>query len=106
MRGMNVAEWSALIGQPVGCTIHLIDTGIDTGDVLLFTPVDVREATSVDHLRQLVDRQQIASLGEVVRWVFEHGELPPRRTQTADEGRQYFAMHTEIRDRFDAALER
>jgi folate-dependent phosphoribosylglycinamide formyltransferase PurN len=104
MRGMNVAEWSVATGEPVGCTVHLIDPGIDTGDILMFTPVDAAPAASVDHLRQLVDRAQIGALGDVVRWCLAAGTLPPRRGQTPAEGRQYFAMHDELRARLDQHL--
>ena len=34
-RGMNVTEWSVLHGDPPGVTVHIVDPGIDTGDILL-----------------------------------------------------------------------
>lgn len=104
MRGMNVAEWSAFLGAPTGCTVHLIDPGIDTGDILLFQPVDVAGSPSIDAMRQRVDAAQIRSLGRVVEWVLQHGKLPPRRAQTAEEGRQYFAMHADLRAILEATL--
>src|SRR5436309_2693224 len=39
-RGMNVAEWAALEGGSVGCSVHFIDTGIDTGPILATRGVD------------------------------------------------------------------
>lgn len=98
MRGMNVAEWSVLCGAPVGCTVHLIDPGIDTGDIIVFQAVDPECANNIDQLRQAVDRAQIALLGEVVQWCMRAGELPPRRSQRPDEGRQFFAMHDDVRE--------
>ena len=97
MRGMNVAEWSVFLGAPVGCTVHLIDSGIDTGDILLFQAVDITGAASIDEMRQRVDLAQIDALGRVVRWIREHGTLPPAYSQRPDEGRQYFAMHEALR---------
>jgi methionyl-tRNA formyltransferase len=98
MRGMNVAEWSIMYGVPVGCSVHLIDPGIDTGDILLFRPVDITGAEHVDAMRHRVDRAQIEALGEVLRWTVQSGALPPRRAQRPDEGRQYFSMHDDVRD--------
>ena len=98
MRGMNVAEWSVLCGAPVGCTVHLIDSGIDTGDIIVFRAVDPKDATNIDELRQAVDRAQIALLGDVVHWCVRAGALPPRRSQRPDEGRQFFAMHDDVRE--------
>ena len=80
------------------CTVHLVDPGIDTGDILLFTPLDVSRASSIAGLRQIVDRAQIKALGQVVQRVVSTGLLPPRRVQTVPEGRQYFSMHEAIRE--------
>jgi methionyl-tRNA formyltransferase len=35
-RGMDVVEWPILHGEPdkVGLTVHVMDSGIDTGDIL------------------------------------------------------------------------
>jgi hypothetical protein len=95
-RGMNVTEWATLLGGPVGCTVHCIDPGIDTGDIICVSEVDVRGASSIPALRALVDERQVALLGDVVRYAMEHDELPPRHQQQASEGRQYFRMHPEI----------
>ncbi len=106
MRGMNVTEWSVLCGAPVGCTVHLIDPGIDTGDIIVFRPVSAAGATNIDNLRQRVDRSQIALLGEVVRWTISAGAMPPQRRQRADEGRQYFVMHDDVREALQRLLGR
>ena len=104
MRGMNVTEWSVLCDAPVGCTVHLIDPGIDTGDIIVFRAVNPEGAKNVDQLRQAVDRAQIALLGEVVHWCVGAGALPPRRTQRPDEGRQFFAMHDDVREMLQRIL--
>jgi folate-dependent phosphoribosylglycinamide formyltransferase PurN len=104
MRGMNVAEWSVLYGVPTGCTVHLIDDGIDTGDIIAFHAVNPDGAITIDQLRQLVDRAQIALLGDVVRWTVRDGVLPPRRSQRSDEGRQFFAMHDDVRNELQRVL--
>jgi methionyl-tRNA formyltransferase len=65
-RGMNVAEWAALEGAPVGCTVHLIDSGIGTGPILAMLQVDIAGCGSVAALRDAVDRAQLALLGDVV----------------------------------------
>jgi hypothetical protein len=54
-RGMNVAEWAALEGGPVGCTVHFIDAGIDTGPILLVRMLDVSAAKSVQEVRRVVN---------------------------------------------------
>lgn len=96
-RGMNVAEWAGLEGSTVGCTVHLINEGIDTGDIIAVAEVDKSSADNIRGLRALVDDAQITLLGKVVRWIVESGTLPPARPQHPDEGRQYFEMHPELR---------
>jgi folate-dependent phosphoribosylglycinamide formyltransferase PurN len=105
-RGMNVAEWAAWNGDPVGCSVHLIDSGIDTGDILLVREVDVAGGRNVGELRKLVDEGQIELLGEVVRCVLKSGKLPPRRSQTASEGLQYFTMHPVLVEALNRRLSR
>lgn len=92
-RGMNVAEWACFHGDPVGCTVHVIDTGIDTGDIVCARQVDPGGASTVAALRQAVDDAQFALLEEVVRYVTATGELPARAPQAPAEGRQFFRMH-------------
>jgi len=104
MRGMNVAEWSAFTGVPVGCTVHVVDRGVDTGDIIVFREVGPAGASDIQALRDRVDHAQIAALGGVVRWVLEHGALPPACPQAHDDGRQYFAMHDELRALLDEYL--
>ncbi|HKT10045.1 MAG TPA: formyltransferase family protein, partial [Gemmatimonadaceae bacterium] len=104
MRGMNVAEWSAFTGVPVGCTVHVVDPGVDTGNIILFREVDAAGATDIQALRDRVDDAQVVALGDVVRWVLEHGAMPPACPQAPDDGRQYFAMHDELRARLEAHL--
>jgi folate-dependent phosphoribosylglycinamide formyltransferase PurN len=95
-RGMNVAEWAAFNGDPVGCTVHLIDEGIDTGDILCIREIDVESVRDISTLRQQVDDAQVELLGEVLRYVASTGQLPPRREQKSEEGRQYFVIHAEL----------
>ena len=95
-RGMNVAEWACFHGDRVGCSVHLIDAGIDTGDIICARPVPTEGARSIPALRARVDEEQVALLGEVVRYVTASGALPPRRPQAAGEGRQFFRMHDDL----------
>jgi len=103
-RGMNVAEWAALAGDPVGCTVHLVDPGIDTGPIVCIREVAIGSAHDITSLRGLVDEAQLALLGEVLRYAVETGTLPPVRTQQHSEGRQFFRMHEELRRILDRRL--
>lgn len=103
-RGMNVAEWAAFNDHGNGCTVHLIDPGIDTGGILLAREVDREGSTSIAELRNRVDQAQRESLAEVVEFVAKTGALPPIRTQHPDDGRQYFTMHPDLNRALDREL--
>ena len=95
-RGVNVAEWAAFNGDPIGCSVHLIDDGIDTGDILAIRQVDAARADSIASLRALVNAAQIELLGEIVRYVAATGELPPRHPQ--ESGAVVSVLHDTPRD--------
>jgi methionyl-tRNA formyltransferase len=103
-RGMNVAEWAAFNGDPVGCSVHLIDAGIDTGPILATREVSLDGVKSIDVLRARVNDAQLELLAAVVADVVEAGRLPRARTQRRDEGRQYYRMHPEIRELLERRL--
>lgn len=105
-RGMNVSEWARFNGDPVGCTVHFIDPGIDTGDILAVRVVDPRACRNVGELRATVDEAQIALLGEVTRYILTTGESPPARTQTSAEGVQFFRMHPDLSRLLEEEMQR
>lgn len=94
-RGMSVAEWAALEGAPIGCTAHLIDTGIDTGPILATREVDVAGCGSIAALRDAVDRAQLALLGDIVELIVGGG-MPDPLAAAEPPGPQYFHMHQDL----------
>jgi methionyl-tRNA formyltransferase len=102
-RGMNVAEWAALEGAPVGCPVHLIDSGIDTGPILAMQQVDIAGCGSVAALRDAVDRAQLALLGDVVGSIVG-GRMPEPLVAAEPHGPQYFQMHQDLAAILEAHL--
>ncbi len=105
-RGMNVAEWAALHRAIVGVTVHLVDAGIDTGDLLTANPVDVEGCTSIEQLRERCDRDQLERLAQVLAYVQRSGTLPPRTKQRPADGIQFFTMHPALREILERRLAR
>lgn len=94
-RGMNVTEWSILAGAPVGVTIHLVDPGIDTGDILHRETIPIEAGDTLERLRR--KHQQLAAR-LLVRATLElrDGRAQPT-SQAPGEGRQYYRMHPHLR---------
>ena len=80
----------------MGCTVHLIDAGIDTGAIITTREADVSAAKSIADMRSIVDKIQLELLADTCADIAATGSLPPLKTQRADDGRQYFRMHPEL----------
>ncbi len=96
MRGFNVMEWSLFYRKPVGVTLHFIDPGIDTGDIIRFEEIPIQPGDDIDSLRAksfAIDIELITSaIAEL-----ENGTLS-RTPQEADGGKQYFAVHPRLKE--------
>lgn len=103
-RGMNVVEWALFNGDLAGCSVHLIDPGIDTGRILATRTVEMDGTRSVADARARVDAAQVELLGDVVHYVQQAGSLPPGRDQAAPDGVQFFTMHDALKDLVDQKL--
>jgi len=54
IRGMSAMEWSLLLNQPTGVTIHFIDSGIDTGKIVSWNELKPNKNDSINSLRQRI----------------------------------------------------
>lgn len=55
-RGWHTPSWAILDETPVGATLHFMDEGLDTGDIILQNRIDVRPHDTADSLyRRLKD---------------------------------------------------
>jgi folate-dependent phosphoribosylglycinamide formyltransferase PurN len=105
-RGMNVAEWSALYKDAVGCSVFWMDEGIDTGPIIATHRVDVAGCRSIAELRARVDTMQLTELDATLRSIVEDGIVPSSREQRGEEGRQFFRMHRDLRSTLEERLRR
>lgn len=96
IRGYNALEWSLFLNQKVGITLHFIDPGIDTGDIVAFKRLPIR---SGDSLKLLQARSFPMSIELIVRCLekMERDGIC-RKPQASAAGRQYFAMHPRLLD--------
>jgi folate-dependent phosphoribosylglycinamide formyltransferase PurN len=94
-RGMNTVEWAVFEGAQPAVTVHFVDPGVDTGDVVASEPVPVLAGDTLELLRARASAQQIDLLSRVV--AAAAGGPLPRRPQRAEHGRQYFVMHPRLR---------
>lgn len=102
-RGMNVTEWSLFHGDPPGVTVHLVDPGIDTGDILLREEIPCEPGTTLSSLRE---RHQEAAARLLVTAALQLRDGTEQRLpQRADDGRQYYRMHPALRASVERRLQ-
>jgi hypothetical protein len=94
-RGMNVIEWAILEGCAPTITVHFVDAGVDTGQIIATEPVPILPGDTLDVVRRRASVQQSDLLARTVSAALA-GPLP-RRLQRPEEGCQYFAMHPQLR---------
>ncbi|GAA3201882.1 formyl transferase [Nonomuraea roseoviolacea] len=91
-RGVHGGFWAVYEGRPdlVGTTIHLLDPGVDTGEIIEQRRVDVDPFT--DTYRTLPVKQYLGALeamADAVRAVLDGRARPYRRTDL--ESRQWYS---------------
>ena len=73
MYGMNVHKAVIQAGRPEsGCTVHYVDTGIDTGHIILQRTVDVKPDDSPEDLQKRVLEQEHTLLVESIAHIIEN----------------------------------
>jgi hypothetical protein len=93
-RGMDVIEWAILEEQfdQIGLTVHFMDQGVDTGDILRIVKIPLR--SSEETIARLRERFEPIMCRTMVETAvdFLNGTIR-RRPQKAEDGKQYFIMH-------------
>jgi folate-dependent phosphoribosylglycinamide formyltransferase PurN len=94
-RGMDVVEWPVAEmsdGPPqIGMTIHFMDAGVDTGDILFTRPLAIEPGDTFLSIRQRMEGLNPLLMLEALRGLRD-GTLQ-RISQRGTRPRQYYVMH-------------
>jgi methionyl-tRNA formyltransferase len=95
-RGMDVVEWPILKNDfgAIGMTVHFMDEGLDTGDILQVNKIKVLPNQKIRHVRE---RFEPIMCRKIVKACHDYlnGELN-RIPQQHEDGKQYFIMHPDL----------
>lgn len=103
-RGMDVVEWPILMKRPdqVGISVHFMDRGVDTGDILSVKKIPPISGETIPQLR---DRMEPAMCQFLVDTCCDFLDGKATRTpQSPTAGRQYFKMHATLNEIAQAKL--
>jgi len=92
-RGMDVIEWPMLEDnfEEIGMTVHFMDKGVDTGDIIEITKLKVEPN---ENIKQLRERFEPIMCRQIVKCCLgylngKYKKIP----QKSEDGKQYFMMH-------------
>ena len=94
-RGMNVIEWSLLYNVAPTVSVHMISSGIDTGDILYLEQVPFNKDCSILDLRGKSVVTEVKSLIKVMSNFEKYYQS--RSKQEKKDGKQFFVMHNVLR---------
>ncbi|MDF5758399.1 formyltransferase family protein [Spongiactinospora sp. TRM90649] len=93
-RGMDAVAWALLNNDPIICTVHQVDVGVDTGPVLLTQPVSL---VPMPTLRQRVKSTQLTLLAAITAHTATTGHLPEGQPQAPHLARQFYRLHPHLK---------
>jgi folate-dependent phosphoribosylglycinamide formyltransferase PurN len=97
IRGMSSPEWSLLWGVPLGITVHFMDSGVDTGPILLrreFAGAD--GCDSLADLRNKMIAEGIELIAEAVTGL-DRGTISAVPQADREKDCQFFVMHERLK---------
>ena len=92
VRGMNAIEWAFLLEFALEISVHFIDEGIDTGDIISRAPLPFYTGMDMEGLRA---QAGISGILEISRLLTEHKDIehfPRQKNLGIIAGRQCYVM--------------
>ncbi len=83
-RGVYPNVWSIVEGTPAGATVHYMDTGVDTGDIISSLEVSTEPIDTGESLYRKLERACVDLFKE--SWPLVRSERPPRVSQDKGAG--------------------
>ena len=83
-RGWHTPSWAILDETPIGATLHFMDTGIDTGDIVAQAELEIRPEDTAHTLYVRLLELEVELFEEA--WPLLASGDPPRRPQSPDDG--------------------
>lgn len=96
-RGMDVVEWPFLENNnsEVGVTCHLMDKGIDTGDIIDIMKINYKDFKNFLEIREYLSFVMHEMMLKNIISIADDDYV--RTSQLNDHGKQYFVMHDELK---------
>jgi methionyl-tRNA formyltransferase len=83
-RGWHTPSWAILDETPIGVTLHFMDSGIDTGDIVAQVELEIRPEDTAHTLYLRLLELEVELFKDA--WPLLASGSPPRKPQSRDEG--------------------
>lgn len=95
-RGMDVVEWPLLKKDfnNIGVTLHFMAKGVDTGDILKISKIQLKPMDTIKNLRIRFEPFMVREMVDVVI-KYLNGKIIPQKQKIKD-GKQFFIMHDDL----------
>jgi methionyl-tRNA formyltransferase len=104
-RGVDVIPWAIHNGDPVGVTVHFIDSGVDTGAIVAQNSIPISPGDTFGSLMRKANHVGGKLVASVVLELLETGQITSR-PQSEDSGQQYYRMPVTLRRETEKRLKR
>lgn len=100
-QNMNVVDWAIYNNEDVVGTIHLIDEGIDTGDILTEKVLDVSKMKTLEDARNSAFDQVIKLMGKTV---LDYANNTISAQKQIKKGKKWYVMHAYFKQKINDQL--
>lgn len=83
-RGWHTPNWAILDETPIGATLHFMDSGVDTGDIVAQVGLEIRPEDTAHTLYGRLTELEVELFRDA--WPLLASGSPPRQSQSPDEG--------------------
>ena len=98
VRGMNAVEWSILLGHQPSITIHMIDQGIDTGEIISKKKLPISEDDTIEIIRDKAVFFGVVEIVQLFDGLTDLNNLKKETNRGIFEGRQCYIMAPALRE--------
>ena len=95
-RGLGSLEFALIDEQPIYMNIHLVDTGIDTGPILLQKELQLRGSETLAEIYGRLNAFSVGIIVDAVEAISSNSLVPV--PQKLEAGRQHFLPHPLLED--------
>lgn len=102
-RGVDVIRWAIHEGDELGVTVHLVNDGVDTGEIIATKKYTISIGDTIETLKEKAEKISTKLMVDVVEKIVEEGKVETHPNKR-EEGKQYYKMPKALMKKVDLKL--